>query len=170
MPFTPYHILAGTSVKSVFPKYFSFSTFTLTNVLIDCEALYYYFTTGFLSHKFFHTILGVSIIAIVCATLGKPICEFGLRIWNKTLKMENIKSFKTEIKINYFSSWIGAIIGALSQLILDSIMHKDMTPLFPFSNQNLFLRIVSAENLHYICLGLFVIGVFIYLLKKVFFK
>ena len=112
MPFTPYHIVAGTSVKSVFPKYFSFSTFTLTNVLIDCEALYYYFTIGVLSHKFFHTIFGVSIVAIICATLGKPICEFGLRIWNKTLKMENIKWFKTEIKINNFSSWIGAITGA----------------------------------------------------------
>ncbi len=170
MPFTPYHIVAGTSVKSVFPKYFSFSTFTLTNVLIDCEALYYYFTTGVFSHKFFHTIFGVSIVAIICATLGKPVCEFGLRIWNKTLKMQNIKWFKTEIKINIFSSWIGAITGALSQLILDSIMHRDMTPLFPFSNQNIFLRIVSVEHLHYICLGLFVIGVFIYLLKKVIFK
>ena len=170
MPFTPYHIVAGASVKSVFPKYFSFSTFTLTNVLIDCEALYFYFTTGFLSHKFFHTIFGVSIVAIICATLGKPVCEFGLKIWNKTLKMENIKWFKTEIKINNFSSWIGAITGALSQLILDSIMHRDMTPLFPFSNQNIFLRIVSVENLHYICLVLFLIGVFIYLLKKLLFK
>ena len=128
MPFTPFHIVAGTSIKSVFPKYFSFSTFTLTNVLIDCEALYYYFTTDALSHKFFHTIFGVSIVAIFCATLGKPVCEFGLKIWNKNFNMENIKWFKTEVKINNFSSWMGAITGALSQLILDSIMHKDMTP------------------------------------------
>ena len=170
MPFTPFHIVAGASIKSVFPKYFSFSTFALTNVLIDCEALYYYFITGILEHKFFHTIFGVSIVAIVCGTLGKPVCEFGLRIWNKTLKMEKIKWFKTEIKINNFSSWIGAITGALSQLILDSIMHRDMTPLSPFSNQNIFLRIVSVENLHYICLRLFLIGVFIYLLKKLLFK
>ena len=166
MPFTPFHIVAGTSIKSVFPKYFSFSTFALTNVLIDCEALYYYFTTGILEHKFFHTIFGVSIVAIVCATLGKPVCEFGLRIWNKTFKMENIKWFKNEIKINNFSSWIGAIAGALSQLILDSIMHRDMTPLFPFSNENIFLRIVSVEMLHSICIGLFVVGVLIYFLKK----
>ena len=84
--------------------------------------------------------------------------------------MENIKWFKTEIKINNFSSWIGAIAGALSQLILDSIMHRDMTPLSPFSNKNIFLRIVSVENLHFICLGLFMIGVLIYFLKKVFLK
>ena len=84
--------------------------------------------------------------------------------------MENIKWFKTESKINNFSSWMGAITGALSQLILDSIMHRDMAPLYPFSNQNIFLRIVSVENLHFICLGLFVIGVFVYLFKKKFFK
>ena len=80
--------------------------------------------------------------------------------------MENIKWFKTEIKINNFSSWIGAIAGALSQLILDSIMHRDMTPLFPFSNENIFLRIVSVEMLHSICIGLFIVGVLIYFLKK----
>ena len=38
--------------------------------------------------------------------------------------MEKIKWFKTQIKINNFSSWIGAITGALSQLILDSIMQE----------------------------------------------
>ena len=140
MPFTPFHIVAGTSIKSVFPKYFSFSTFALTNVLIDCEVLFYYFTTGILEHKFFHTIFGVTIVAIVCATLGKPICEFGLRIWNKTFCMEKIKWFKTEIKM------------------------------FPFSNKNIFLRIVSVENLHFVCLGLFIIGILIYFLKKIFFK
>ena len=168
MPFTPFHIVAGTSVKSVFPKYFSWSTFALTNILIDCEALYYYFTTGVLSHKFFHTIIGVSIVAIICATLGKPICELGLRIWNKNFKMEKIKWLKTDIKINKISSWSGALIGAYSQLIFDSIMHRDMTPFFPFTNHNGFLRVISVENLHNICLGLFAIGIFVYLLRKFF--
>ena len=103
MPFTPFHIVSGTSLKSIFPKYFSWSTFALTNVLIDCEPLYYFFTTGALSHKFFHTIIGGSIIAIICATLGKPVCEFGLRIWNKNFKMENTKWFKTNSKISKIS-------------------------------------------------------------------
>ena len=168
MPFTPYHLVAGTSVKSVFPKYFSWSTFALTNILIDCEALYYLFTTGSPSHKFFHTILGVSIIAIICATLGKPVCEFGLKIWNKNLKMENINWLKTNTKISKISSWSGALIGAYSQLIFDSIMHRDMTPFSPLTNQNDFLRIISVENLHYICLGLFIIGIFVYIFRNLF--
>ena len=168
MPFTPFHIISGISVKSIFPKYFSWSIFALTNVLIDCEPLYYFFTTGALSHKFFHTIIGGSIIAIICATLGKPICEFGLQIWNKNLKMENIKWFKTNSKISKISSWSGALIGAYSHILFDSVMHKDMTPLSPFTNNNALLRIISIENLHYICLGLFAIGIFIFLFRKLF--
>ena len=168
MPFTPFHIVSGTSLKSIFPKYFSWSTFALTNVLIDCEPLYYFFTTGALSHKFFHTIIGGSIIAIICATLGKPICEFGLRIWNKNFKMENKKWLKTDSKISKISSWSCALIGAYSHLLFDSIMHRDMTPFSPFSNHNGLLRIISIENLHYICLGLFAMGIFIYLFRKLF--
>ena len=168
MPFTPFHIVSGTSLKSILLKYFSWSTFALTNVLIDCEPLSYFFTTGALSHKFFHTIIGGSIIAIICATLGKPFCEFGLRIWNKNFKMENIEWLKTNSKISNISSWSGALIGAYSHLLFDSIMHRDVTPFSPFTNHNGLLRIISIENLHYICLGLFAIGIFVYLLRKLF--
>ena len=129
MPFTPFHIVSGTSLKSIFPKYFSWSTFALTNVLIDCEPLYYFFTTGALSHKFFHTIIGGSIIAIICATLGKPVCEFGLRIWNKNFKMENIKWLKTEIKISKISKLIldfQVELGTLNYSVFSNTKIKDM--------------------------------------------
>ena len=169
MPFTPFHIVAGVSVKSVCPKYFSWSIFTLTNILIDCEPLYYFFTTGVLSHKFFHTVIGGTIIAVLCATLGKPICELGLRIWNKTLHMGDLKWFKSDLKINTFSSWSGALIAAYSHILFDSIMHRDITPLSPFTNHNNLLRIISIEHLHYVCLGLFAIGVFVYLVRKLLF-
>ena len=105
--------------------------------------------------------IGGSSIAIICATLGKPVCEFGLRIWNKTLKMENIEWFKTEIKISNFSSWIGAVTGALSQLILDSIMHRDMRPLSPFLESNVLLRMISLPALHDACMYSGILGLVI---------
>ena len=169
MPFTPFHIVAGVSVKSVCPKYFSWSIFTLTNILIDFEPLYYFFTTGVLSDKFFHTVIGGTIIAVLCATLGKPICELGLRIWNKTLHMGDLKWFKSDLKINTISSLSGALIAAYSHILFDSIMHRDITPLSPFTNHNNLLRIISIEYLHYVCLGLFAIGVFVYLVRKLLF-
>ena len=139
MPLTPFHIVAGASVKSMFPRYFSWSVFTLTNILIDTEVLYYLITTGEFSHKFFHTILGASLIAIICATLCKPVCELGL---------------------------IGAFTAAYTHLILDSVMHADIAPLSPFTNINNILGIITIENLQYICLGSFIFGLIIYLVRK----
>ena len=57
--------------------------------------------------------------------------------------------------------------SSISHLLLDSFMHADITPLKPFTNQNNFLQIISIENLHYICLALFAMGLFIYLMKKI---
>ena len=73
MPFTTFHLIAGTSVKSVAPKYFSFSAFALTNVLIDSEVLYYLFTTGIPLHKFFHTFFGPDIFPSTFFGKGKEI-------------------------------------------------------------------------------------------------
>ena len=82
MPITPYHIIAGVAAKAIKPKYFSWTVFALANVAIDTEALYSLITTGMVSHKIFHTLIGATIIAIICATLGKYVCEFGLKILN----------------------------------------------------------------------------------------
>mgnify|MGYP001162588020 CR=1 FL=1 len=166
MPFTTFHLIAGTSIKSVFPKYFSWSTFALTNIFIDFEVLYFLFVTGIPSHKFFHTIIGATLIAIFVAAFCKPICEFGLRLWNKTLRMEKFSWFKTNVKLTRFSAWSGAFIGAYSQLLLDSIMHRDMSPFSPFTDYNSFQRVISIQTLHDVCFGLLVFGFIIYFLKK----
>ena len=82
MPLTPFHIVAGLSIKSIFTKYFSWSIFALTNIIIDVEVIYYILTIGEASHKFFHTLIGATIVAILCAILGIPICEWFLKFWN----------------------------------------------------------------------------------------
>ena len=46
---------------------------------------------------------------------------------------------------------IGAATGAYSHIVLDSIMHGDMTPLAPFSRSNILLHVVSVEVLHWFC-------------------
>jgi len=166
MPFTPFHIVAGASVKAIAPKHFSWSIFTLTNILIDFEPLYYHFTEGMLSHKFFHSIIGVSIIAILCATLGKPFCEYGLKLWNNSLAPEDKRWLGSGIKISHLSAWTGAIIGAYSHLILDSIMHLDIKPLAPFTDENILLDTMNLIQLHALCLILLGIGVLVYFVRR----
>ena len=166
MPFTPFHLMAGTSVKSFFPQYFSFSIFTLTNVIIDSEVLFYIYTTGIPAHKFFHTFLGASLIAIFVALFCRSLCEIGLNFWNIILYTKKFSLFKVEVKITRLSAWCGAFVGAYSQLLLDSIMHTDMMPFFPISDLNQFHNIISTNNLHYLCMGLFYIAFAIFVLKS----
>ena len=63
---TPFHIIAATPIKLIFPRQFSLLWFSIVNIIIDIEVIYYFLTTGLPSHKFFHGILGVSIIGFSC--------------------------------------------------------------------------------------------------------
>ena len=165
MPITPFHIIVGVAVKSLRPKYFSWTVFTLANILIDTEAVYYYFTTGSPAHKYFHTWIGATIIAILCATLGKFLCEIGLKVLNYIFLNKKylpfLKWFRQEVKITEISAWSGAFIGAYSHIFLDSFVNLDMKPYFPFSDQNHLLGLISLKNTYILCIGLFLAGIII---------
>lgn len=165
MPITPFHIVAGFAVKSIFGRYFSWSVFTLTNIIIDTEVIYYILTIGEASHKFFHTFFGSTIVATFCAILGIPICEKVLEYWNKNLQNEKslskLKWLATGAKITILSSVSGAFVGAYSHILLDSFMHIDVKPL-----GNNLRGIISIDTLHLSCVALFLIGVVIYFVKK----
>jgi membrane-bound metal-dependent hydrolase YbcI (DUF457 family) len=47
----------------------------------------------------------------------------------------------------------GAAIGAWSHVLLDSVMHADITPFAPFSDANPQFRIVSLATLHWFCIA-----------------
>ena len=166
MPVTPYHIIAGVAAKAIRPKYFSWTVFALANIAIDTEAIYFLITTGIVSHRIFHTLVGATIIAILCATLGKYLCEFGLRILNYIVKNKvSLLWFDGSTKISHSAAWSGAIIGAYSHILLDSFVNIDMKPLFPFSDQNYLLGLISLQNIYYLCIGAFLIGIIIYFFK-----
>jgi len=60
---------------------------------------------------------------------------------------------------------VGALLGAWSHVLLDSIMHADIRPLAPFSDGNSFLHFVSVDMLHGTCLVLGVLGMLVVLLR-----
>ena len=41
---TPFHIVAATPIKLLFPKHFSLLWFSIVNILIDIEVVYYFLT------------------------------------------------------------------------------------------------------------------------------
>ena len=92
---TPLHIAAATPIKIFFPKHFSLLWFSIVNILIDLEVVYYFLATGYPSHKFFHSIMGVSIIGFCCF------------------------AFSVLLKQKKLPSFLGCIIGAYSHHAID---------------------------------------------------
>jgi len=166
MPITPFHLLVATPIKAIAQRRFSWSVFALVNVVMDIEPVAYFLITLNPAHRFFHTIIGATLIAILCAIYGRRLCENAIEIWNEEIKT---KWLVTEARISKFAAWSGALIGAWSHLLLDSFMHDDIKPLSPFSDSNVLLGTLPIATLHTICvvsgiLGL--ISMFILKIKK----
>jgi membrane-bound metal-dependent hydrolase YbcI (DUF457 family) len=60
--------------------------------------------------------------------------------------------------LTWLASFVGAYVGSFSHIILDAIMHADMSPWWPIASGNPLLGIVSTDYLDMSCLLAGVIG------------
>ncbi|MFT5350637.1 MAG: hypothetical protein ACI909_002970 [Planctomycetota bacterium] len=165
MPITPFHFGPAAFTKSVTGGYFSFVAFGFTQVLIDLEPLFYMSQGLWPIHRLFHTYLGSTVVALLVIFPGKPICEAVLRFWNSRLSDTQMRLLSVKAQISLIAAGVGALFGAYSHVFFDSIMHSDMRPLAPFSDENHLLYIVSIDQLHQLCLVFGVVGGFILLMQ-----
>ena len=164
MPVTPFHLLAIIPLKAIAPHRFSWSVFALTNVIIDLEPITHFLITLYPSHRFFHTIDGATLIAILCATYGRRLCELAIKTLHGELQDKEVK-WLGKASIGNTAAWSGALIGAWSHLLLDSFMHEDIKPLSPFTDANPLLGVISVGTLNALCVVSGLLGV-VALLKK----
>ncbi len=167
MPITPFHLIAAAPLKAIAPRKFSWSVFTLTNIMIDLEPITFFVITLNPQHLFFHTIIGATVIAIFAATFGKKLCEIALDIWDQELNGNKHDIWHIEdLRISNIAAWSGAIIGAWSHLLLDSFMHDDIKPLSPFTDKNALLGTVNLDYLHVFCVISGFIGLLLFRMLK----
>ena len=145
MPFTPFHFGPGLLTKSLLPRKFSLTIFITTQILIDAEVVWNLLQGKERLHTLFHTYLGSCIVLLIIFIFNYVYSCVRRRIFslNQLLKMTPIK---TDILL------ISALLGAWSHVFLDSIMHDDITPLWPFSDGNSMLNLISILWLHLGCL------------------
>lgn len=158
MPFTPFHFGPGAAIKALMPKYFSFTVFCFAQIVTDFETGYYLVRGEYPLHRWLHTYLGASTVAVFCILVGWPLCQLALRIWNRWQNAPFKSYFYTSDPISLTSATLGAFIGTYSHVFLDSIMHSDVEPLSPFSPRNPLYYIVSWLTLHALCLVLGMVG------------
>jgi membrane-bound metal-dependent hydrolase YbcI (DUF457 family) len=145
----------GILIKSLLQGSFSLMVFGWTQIVMDIQPLIVLISGEGHLHGFTHTYVGAILIAIFAALTGKYLTEFGL----KTLRISKSES---PISIVWWVVFLSAFIGSFSHVLLDSIMHSDAEPFFPFTLDNQFLGLIPVSMLHKVCLYSGLVGAAIY--------
>lgn len=140
MPFTPFHLGPGAIVKAAAGRHFSFMVYGGTQVLMDIEPLIGILQRKPILHGYTHTILGALVIGTVAGFIGKPISAFVL----KRLKIPHYE-------FTWTAAFAGAYVGAYSHVMLDAVMHGDMSPWWPVISGNHLLGVIPTGLLHVAC-------------------
>ncbi|MFN7035262.1 MAG: metal-dependent hydrolase [Bellilinea sp.] len=162
MPVTPFHFGAGLAAKAVLPRRFGLLAFCAANILMDIEPLYYMLSRQYPLHRFFHTLAGATLLGLLTVLLFSS--------FSKLYKHLHINLEWLNAEFHPPAIWFGALSGAYSHVLLDSLVHNDVQPFAPLTQVNPLLSSQSSiplENL-LIILGLF--GVLFIGLRFVFFS
>ena len=150
MPFTPFHFGPGAVFHAFAPESVSFLAFCAANVLIDLESLHNLVLRQEPVHGFLHGFVGAPLV--ILATLGLHLL---VRAVDARIPVPNL--FDWRALSSRQVAW-GAILGAYSHVLLDSIMHADARPLGPFTQVNPLLGVVAIDTLHAGCVVLGIVG------------
>ena len=159
MPFTTFHMGIGVFTKALLQGSFSLMVFGWAQIVMDIQPLIVLLTGEGHLHGFSHTYMGAVVLALFSALTGKYLSEFGLLIMD-------ISEKSNPIKIAWWVVFLSAFIGTFSHVLLDSIMHSDVEPFYPLSQENSFLGLLSIEQLHKLCLYSGLVGAGLYYLLQ----
>ena len=147
MPFTLLHLGPGAALKAIGGRHFSFLVFGGAQVLMDLQPLAAMLGADVALHGMSHTLPGALAIGAVAFATGKPVSDFVLR-----------RSGVAHRPLTWTATATGAWLGTFSHVALDSIMHADMAPGWPWSAGNPLLYSLSFGQLHAACVVLGVVG------------
>ena len=155
MPFTPFHMGPGIAVKALLQGSFSLMVFGWSQIVMDIQPLFAMLTGEGQLHGFSHSFAGATLLAVFAALTGKYLSEIGLFI----LGLDP----RREVSIAWWICFLSAFVGTFSHVLLDGIMHGDVEPFYP-ATDNPFFGLVSMRSLHVFCLYSGLVGGMVYFL------
>ena len=143
MPFTPYHMGFGLIAKSAKPARVSLIMFGFSQIVIDLQQLYKHIQNphGLAIHGITHTIIGATIIAIVCLPFRHILEKVSRQVISKP------------------SAIYGVFIGVYSHLLLDGLVHRDVSQqlFWPFNIDSHLYGFIYSHGMNKLCI---IMGVF----------
>jgi membrane-bound metal-dependent hydrolase YbcI (DUF457 family) len=158
LPFTPFHFGPGLALKGVAAPVFSWSAFAAAQVLIDCETLYYLVRGEYPVHRFFHSFLGAAAAGLVAAILWLVIVRSSAVAFPQVVVPLMSSTSTVRGEFSSLGVFVGGLAGGLSHPFLDGIMHPDVRPFMPWSDQNPFLGLIGVGPLHLACIAAALFG------------
>ena len=124
MPVTPFHLGPALLLGLIFFNYLDFPTFLVANVIIDVEPILVMFLgLNYRLHGFFHSFLGGSIAALILILVMIKI---------RASLSSLLRFFKLEQEPSFNRILIASFLGIYIHILLDSRMHLDIMPFYPF--------------------------------------
>jgi len=158
MPLTPFHLGPALLLGFVFFSFLDFPTFLVASVIVDFEPILVMFLhLDYPLHGFFHSFLGGTLVAFLLAwVMNKIRGKFAM--WLRFFKLEQKSSFRSII--------LASLSGVYIHILLDSRMHWDIKPFYPFDfNPFLSGSLLVGVELSMLCIWSFVLGMIIYGIK-----
>lgn len=142
---------AALIVKQGLNRNFSMISFGLAQVAMDIEPGVGMLTGAEVLHGPTHTILGALVVAYLVMLIAPSVCNFLREKWNKEVTYHSLPWLVQSETTSKTAVTVGAFFGTLSHVVLDSLMHHDIQPLFPFSNANPLMGLVSHDGVYQLC-------------------
>lgn len=127
MPFTPFHLGPGLLLKSAVGR-MSFGAFTVAQVAIDLEPAYRLATGTYPLHGWTHTLVGASALGIGAAFVSVPLLRYVNDRLAEAPGLPRVFSRPTT-----FGAVLGGLLGGVTHVLLDMLVHWDVRPLWPFA-------------------------------------
>ena len=163
MPFTPLHMGPGMAIKALAGDRFSLVAFGISQVLIDLEPLIRIIRGDAELHGFTHTWLGALLVAAVAFPVAWCSHPWLARRWADA---GGTRWFPMAAQPCAPATTIGVLVGTLSHVAIDSVMHSDMAPHWPFAAGSPLYRLVDIDTLHLACIVLGAAGLCVFALRQ----
>lgn len=163
IPFTPFHFGPVFFAKGCCPNRSWVLPFLLANVLVDCEVLYRLHRSLTPIHHVCHTYVGGILIGVITGIMTSyaVVAASRFRLVSRFLKRRDFSNRRL-----FTDSVVSGLVGGVSHVFLDSLMHTDMHPFWPFLKGNALTGLVSAGLLHILLAASGFFGVIFWLLMR----
>src|SRR5512134_3642256 len=123
----------GLAFKALGGRYFSVLAFGIAQVAMDIEPLIGMLRGAIMLHGWTHSYLGATVIGFSVMLLAPWLCRPILLLWNRELEHHRLGWLRSPEQVGPLAAATGAFVGTYSHVVLDSIMHTDITPFSPWS-------------------------------------